>query len=621
MRFTPKLLEDSLVLASKPPCKTAAKFTILLLLVIIFSEPTLAQKCSPVNLDLTTQADVDNFQVNHGPCDLVGNLLVQGADITNLDGLSGLTTVGTILRITNNPALTNIAGLSSLISVDRLNIIGNTLLGSIDGFSGVASLPGSLDIGGNTALTNLNGLSGLTSTGFVNIYRNPLLSNITGLSALASVGTSLSIWENASLTTLDGLSALASVGVEAKFVSDAGLSIIDNSALINVNGLSALTYLRGELWIQDNPVLDSISGLSGVTHADGLAIKNNDALADLGDLSALTGTVDRLVIENNASLKNIDGLSSVFGVGADPGVRILGNASLNNLNGLTELATVTGNVLIHNNDALVGISGLSSLTNVGGDLDVRGNDAMVHINGLSSLTSIGLNLHIENHAAITNLNGLLSLSSVGRNVYVQSNPSLTRCAAMAKLVDSIDDAEPGPGPGGIGIPDVGEWVFIGGNDSGCNTIDEILADAKQFEINPGLNDAWYNPATNGQGFLITVFPEIKQMFLAWFTFDTERPPIDATAILGEPGHRWLTAQGPYEDNTAVLYLYSTVGGVFDSPLPAPLSEEIGEIYVEFSSCNSGTVDYEIPDLGLQGVVPIERIALDNIALCEILSVQ
>ena len=62
-----------------------------------------------------------------------------------------------------------------------------------------------------------------------------------------------------------------------------------------------------------------------------------------------------------------------------------------------------------------------------------------------------------------------------------------------------------------------------------------------YKITPGLDDAWFNKTTNGQGLLITVFPDIKQMFLAWFTFNVERPPEDVTAFLGEPGHRWLTA--------------------------------------------------------------------------------
>jgi hypothetical protein len=51
-----------------------------------------------------------------------------------------------------------------------------------------------------------------------------------------------------------------------------------------------------------------------------------------------------------------------------------------------------------------------------------------------------------------------------------------------------------------------------------------------FEINSAMSDAWYNPATDGQGFLITVFPGIKLVFLAWFTFDSERPPEDVSAI-------------------------------------------------------------------------------------------
>ena len=44
-----------------------------------------------------------------------------------------------------------------------------------------------------------------------------------------------------------------------------------------------------------------------------------------------------------------------------------------------------------------------------------------------------------------------------------------------------------------------------------------------FRINPGLNGAWFNPVSSGQGFLIEVFPDINQVFLAWFTYDTTQP--------------------------------------------------------------------------------------------------
>ncbi len=143
-----------------------------------------------------------------------------------------------------------------------------------------------------------------------------------------------------------------------------------------------------------------------------------------------------------------------------------------------------------------------------------------------------------------------------------------------------------------------------------------------FRINAGLNDAWYDPATAGQGFFIIVWENIQTVFLAWFTYDVERPPEDVKAILGEPGHRWLTAQGPYDGDTATLDVYVSSGGVFDSaepPVGPPTMD--GTMQVHFGGCNAGVVSYEIPSANLSGEVAIERIVLDNVALCESLSQQ
>ena len=142
-----------------------------------------------------------------------------------------------------------------------------------------------------------------------------------------------------------------------------------------------------------------------------------------------------------------------------------------------------------------------------------------------------------------------------------------------------------------------------------------------FQINAGLNDAWYDPATAGQGFLIAVFPEISQMFVAWFTFDTERPPEDVTAMLGDPGHRWLTAQGPYSGNMANLTVYVTKGGVFDSAEPPASLDPSGDgtLKLEFADCSEGMVRYEITSLGISGEIPIQRIVQDNVPLCEALA--
>ena len=65
---------------------------------------------------LTTQAEVDAFPQD---CDSVlSSISISGSDITNIDSLSNITSVGSSLEISNNTALPNIDGLVNLTSVD-----------------------------------------------------------------------------------------------------------------------------------------------------------------------------------------------------------------------------------------------------------------------------------------------------------------------------------------------------------------------------------------------------------------------------------------------------------------------------------------------------------------------
>jgi len=89
----------------------------------------------------------------------------------------------------------------------------------------------------------------------------------------------------------------------------------------------------------------------------------------------------------------------------------------------------------------------------------------------------------------------------------------------------------------------------------------------------------------------------------------------------EPGHRWLTVQGAYADNPVVLDRWATKGAVFDSPHPALESGKAGTLIIEFSDCNTGTVSYDITSIDCHGVIPIARIALDNVPFCESLNEQ
>lgn len=62
-------------------------------------------------------------------------------------------------------------------------------------------------------------------------------------------------------------------------------------------------------------------------------------------------------------------------------------------------------------------------------------------------------------------------------------------------------------------------------------------------------------------------------------------------------------------------LYVTAGGVFDSGEPTPGAEPYGELVIEFNTCNSGTIIYDIPSIFHQGEVRIQRLTLDNVPLC------
>lgn len=142
-------------------------------------------------------------------------------------------------------------------------------------------------------------------------------------------------------------------------------------------------------------------------------------------------------------------------------------------------------------------------------------------------------------------------------------------------------------------------------------------------LNPGLNDAWYAPETDGQGFFITVYPALGSVSLAWFTYDTELPSGESIANLGDAGHRWLTAVGPFTGNTATMTIFVTRGGLFKSTVPATSTDLAGDgtITLEFTDCTSGVLSYDITSLGKSGQISIQRVATGNIPLCEALIPQ
>ncbi len=164
--------------------------------------------------------------------------------------------------------------------------------------------------------------------------------------------------------------------------------------------------------------------------------------------------------------------------------------------------------------------------------------------------------------------------------------------------------------------------YSDGNILEPNLVMTAVTEQSDFVMNAGLNDAWFDPDTNGQGFFITVFPDLGAVSLAWFTYDTELPPENANANLGDAGHRWMTSVGAIDGNTAVMDIEFTTGGLFDAASEVQVTDPVGSdgtITLSFTDCASGLVEYDIKSINRQGSVPIRRVANDNIVLCEALT--
>lgn len=143
---------------------------------------------------------------------------------------------------------------------------------------------------------------------------------------------------------------------------------------------------------------------------------------------------------------------------------------------------------------------------------------------------------------------------------------------------------------------------------------DTQSDGAGLRINTGLSGGWFNSATPGQGFMIEVLPDDSEIFLAWFTYAATQSGVKD---VGEPDHRWLTAQGAFEGDTATLDVVLTSGGIFDDPAPVTNTAEgsYGSLTLTFEDCTSGQLAYDLTSPGLNGTIPITRISDDNVSLC------
>ncbi len=124
-----------------------------------------------------------------------GDLRIEQTDISSLNGLNNVESIGGFMLLFGNPLLTSMQGFQSLGSVDEI-LIANNGLTDLSGLEGITSLEGDLVIGGLDGITDLRGLDNLQKVG--NLLRIEGCNNLLSLNGLEN----LSMTDNLALNSL-----------------------------------------------------------------------------------------------------------------------------------------------------------------------------------------------------------------------------------------------------------------------------------------------------------------------------------------------------------------------------------------------------------------------------------
>ncbi|MCI5094575.1 HYR domain-containing protein, partial [Phaeodactylibacter sp.] len=569
------------------------KYLFLLLFAsFMLALPTaLDAQCPVGNVTLNSQAEVDNFAVSYPNCSQIsGSLTIEGSDITDLQGLNNLSSVGTFLLIRGNGALTSLQGLNNLSSVgNNLFILVNAALTSLQGLDNLSSVGSNIYIGSNDALTSLQGLDNLSSVGNeIAIRYNDALASLQGLDNLSSVGNDIFIIDNDALTSLQGLSSLSSL------VGD--LQIEENDALTSLNGPNMLTSIGGTLWIGRNDALTSLDGLNNISSVgDDLLIQYNNTLTSLNGLGNLSSVASFIIIGTNPALTSLNGLESLSSVGTD--ISIVLNESLTSITSLNNLSSLGGRLEIRGNNALTSIAGLSSLTSLD-RLLIADNEALTSLQGLNNIASIASDLRIENNDTLTSIQALNNLSSVGGELRITDNTTLSTCS-----IDWICDS--------IYFPY--QIMIISNNATGCNSKAEVEDDCPNL-YEPVCQDATIALLFDGTASITpsevdggSIDVASSFVFPSDFTCKELGANIVSLVVIDIAGNIGACDATVTVEDPNNFCPDCTTYTATDTPQPVPV---FGSGAFDCSSATTSTVDVDIPgQIGL-GATRIDYLEMD-----------
>ena len=253
----------------------------------------IAQDSYTGNLSLTSQAEVNAF----GYSEVTGSLTIDGTNIVNLGPLSGLTTVGSYISISDNAALETVYGFENLTDVGwGIYVYDNPNLVSFSGFDALLQTGDNIDFWYNDSLVTVSGFGSLHTAGWsLEFGGNAALTSIPDFKSLQTINSSLYILDNVSLPSITGFKALQYV--------DWSFDIVGNTSLTNLSGFYNYASANnpytggGSFDISENhPNLPSPMTIQDILDAGPYEIQLLDSLIrDIQAMGLNTGTTNSLV--------------------------------------------------------------------------------------------------------------------------------------------------------------------------------------------------------------------------------------------------------------------------------------------------------------------------------------
>ena len=299
------------------------------------------ERCSDNMMDAGTTAAkcADDSKVT----ELATNTVIRTlADFDKLP--KGCWALNANLRI-EGQAITSLAKLGDLIEVNDLELV-DTGLVTIDSKQAF-NVYGSLLVSGNTKLTSLSNLAvkkweGSTTGGAFsvtyNVRNNPLLASVDALKYIQKVDVDLRFTDDPKLAAIS-LDELTTVN---------GAIVIANTGAPTI-GFSQLTHVS-RVEITGNTALTTVRGFGATSIGGDFILRGNPKLSQLGAMSSLTSISGALVVDDNDALVDLAGLTGTM-QRVSGAVTITGNATLTGLGSLSH-ATAIGASSITNNPAL-----------------------------------------------------------------------------------------------------------------------------------------------------------------------------------------------------------------------------------------------------------------------------